>query len=631
MTANEIRTKYLEFLKERGHTIVPSVSLLPDEHTVLFTIAGMQPMMPYLLGETHPGGTRIADSQQCFRSTDIEEVGDNRHTTFFEMLGNWSFGDYYKKEQISWMFELLIKEMGINPQNFYVTVFGGSDQIARDTESVEIWKGLFAGVGIDAKDIDNAESDGMQGGRIFYYGEKKNWWSRAGVPANMPAGEPGGPDTEMFYDFGDTGQHDKAVFGDVCHVNCDCGRFMEIGNNVFMEYIKQEDGSFASLPSKNVDFGGGLERMVAASQNQPDVFLTDSFEPIIKRLEEIFDAKEGLNDYKSEPRVYRIMSDHLKAATMLIAAGVEPSNKAQGYYLRRLIRRAVRFSRIHPFMHANTFGAEVVKVVIEMYKDQYPELLEKKDHICDVLTKEETKFSTTLAQGLKEVNKNPILDGDIAFKLYESFGFPFELTEEIARERGQNVEYGEFRKAFEKHQEISRAGLEKKFGGHGLLLDTGELKAGSEEELKIVTRLHTATHLMQQALRDLFGPAVHQMGSDITAERTRFDFNFDRKLTDEELRKIESVVNEVIQKDLPMQMIVMPFEEAKHTGALYFFKEKYPESVNVYFAGNTLEDAYSKEFCGGPHVTHTGEIGVFKINKEESSGSGVRRIRASVA
>ncbi|MDP2656228.1 MAG: alanine--tRNA ligase [bacterium] len=630
MNSNEVRKTYLQYLKEKGHTIVPSVSLLPDDYTVLFTIAGMQPMMPYLLGEKHEGGTRVADSQQCFRSTDIEEVGDNRHTTFFEMLGNWSFGDYYKNEQLSWMFDLLVNKIGINPKNIYVTVFGGNEQIGRDERSVEIWKGLFKSVGIDAKDVEHAEKDGMQDGRIFYYDEEKNWWSRSGKPEHMPAGEPGGPDSEMFYDFGGIGQHDEAKFGKVCHVNCDCGRFIEIGNNVFMEYQKQEDGSFKPLPSKNVDFGGGLERITAASQNQSDIFMTDSFAPIIKRIEQIVEAKEGLNDYKSIPRVYRIMADHLKAATMLIAAGVEPSNKAQGYYLRRLIRRAVRFLRIYPFTYMLPFAPQVAEVVIEMYTKQYPDLLGKKAMILEQLDKEEKKFTATLAQGLKEVNKNPILDGEIAFRLYESFGFPFELTEEIAREKGQNVEYGEFRKAFEKHQEISRAGAEKKFGGHGLLLDTGELKAGNEEELKVVTRLHTATHLMQQALRHLLGDSVHQMGSDITPERTRFDFNCDHKLTPEEIRTVEDEVNDVIKKDMPMQKVELPIEEAKKTGALYFFKEKYPEKVSVYYVGDTIVDAYSKEFCGGPHVTHTGEIGTFKIAKEESSGSGVRRIRASV-
>ncbi|MEK7583317.1 MAG: alanine--tRNA ligase [Patescibacteria group bacterium] len=588
MTHTEIRQKFLDFFKARGHAIVPSSSLLPDDPSVLFTTAGMQPMIPYLLGEKHPGGTRVADSQKCFRAQDIEEVGDNRHTTFFEMLGNWSFGDYWKKEQLSWIFEFLTKEIGINPQNLYVTVFEGNDQVPRDTESADIWKTMLP------------ES------HIFYYGVEKNWWSRSGTPDKMPAGEPGGPDSEMFYDFGDTGQHDPGKYGPQCHVNCDCGRYLEIGNNVFMEYQKQEDGSFKSLPQKNVDFGGGLERMAAASENQADIFLTSTHKTIIGAI--------GI-PYAEHKRELRIIADHMKAAIFLIAEGATPSNKAQGYIVRRLLRRAIRYAKI----------LNLPPNFYEKIFDAIPDLETTPGLILNVIQGEYEKFHKTLGQGEREIAKHTQLDAKIAFDLYQNHGFPFELTEEIARERGQSVEYGEFRKEFEKHQVTSRAGLEKKFGGHGLLLDTGELKAANEEELKKVTRLHTATHMLQAALRKVLGDDVHQAGSDITAERLRFDFIFPRKMTPEEIKQVEDLINNAVAQDMPVSYEEMPIEEAKKTGALYYFKEKYPEKVKVYSVGD-----FSKEFCGGPHVSHTGEIGQFKIVKEEAVSTGTRRIRATV-
>ncbi|MDP3795034.1 MAG: alanine--tRNA ligase [bacterium] len=623
MTSYELRQKFLDFFAKRGHAIVPSSSLIPDDPTTLFTSAGMQPMVPYLLGEKHPLGTRIANSQRSFRTQDIEEAGDNRHTTFFEMLGNWSFGDYFKKEQLGWMFEFLTRELGINPQKIYVTVFKGNNDIPRDMESVAIWKELFASAGIEAHDVEGPETRGMQGGRIFYYGEKKNWWSRSGPPDQMPPGEPGGPDSEMFYEFEHVA-HDPA-FGPYCHPNCDCGRYLEIGNNVFMEYIKRDDGSFAPLPAKNVDFGGGLERMVAAVHNDPDVFHADLFAPLIQKLEELAE-KPYAGAYT---RSMRIVSDHIRAAVMLIADGVIPSNKAQGYILRRLIRRAVRFGTT--LGTGRQFIGVLAEIVINMYTETHPLLVERREKIHAVLAQEEQKFADTISRGLKEIEKMPELNGAIAFRLYESYGFPFELTEEIARERGQNVAYGEFRKAFEKHQEISRAGAGKRFGGHGLLLDTGELKATDERELRIVTRLHTTTHLLQAALRNVLGPEVRQDGSDITAERTRFDFTFPRKLTAEELRRIEDLVNDAIRRDLIMEFKEMPYEEARASGALHFFKEKYPPTVKVYSAYDPKTgEVFSKELCGGPHVTHTAEIGRFKIIKEESSSAGVRRIRAVV-
>jgi alanyl-tRNA synthetase len=619
MTHSQIREKFLKFFESRGHKIVPSSSLLPTDPSVLFTTAGMQPMIPYLLGKVHPAGKRVANSQKCFRAQDIEEVGDNRHTTFFEMLGNWSFGDYFKKEQLNWIFNFLINEIKINPQNLYVTVFSGNDQIPRDTESVQIWKELFKKVGIEAVDLENSEQEGVRDGRIFYYGDKKNWWSLSGTPEEMAVEQPGGPDSEMFYDFGDTGQHDPKIYGRVCHVNCDCGRFLEIGNNVFMEYQKENDGSFKLLPQKNIDFGGGLERMTAASQNQPDIFLTDSFWSIIEKLEEISNKKyEG--DTK---RNFRIIADHIKAAIILIADGATPSNKLQGYIVRRLIRRAMRYARLLDEQKIVPLFMAAGDAVISMYSN----LDRDGNTIMRVLLDEVGRFSKTLNAGLKEIAKIEELNAKNAFNLYETFGYPFEMIEEIARERGQKVEYGEFRKEFEKHQEISRAGAEKKFGGHGM--KEGDLTAGDAEEMKKKTRLHTATHVVVAALEKVLGQKLPQTGSDITAERLRFDFNFPRKMTLEELKKAEDMSNDVVAKDLPVTFEEVDVEEAFKSGATGAFKHKYSNRVKVYSIGQP-GSYFSRELCGGPHVSHTGEIGHIKIVKEESVSGGNRRIRATV-
>lgn len=599
MTHQEIREKFINFFKEKGHVSVPSSSLLPSDPSVLFTTAGMQAMIPYLLGEKHPLGNRIVDSQKCFRADDIEEVGDNRHTTFFEMLGNWSFGDYFKKEQLNWIFEFLTKEIGIDPEKLYVTVFAGNEVAPRDEETTQIWKSIFESVGIDSKS------------RIFYYDEAKNWWSRSGIKKNMPPGEVGGPDSEIFYDFGT--EHDRA-FGENCHPNCDCGRFMEIGNNVFIEYKKNDSGSFDLLPQKNVDFGGGLERITAASESQPDIFQTSSFTEIIQNIEEASGRK-----YKDDQKSFRIIADHIKASVMLISDKATPSNKLQGYIVRRLIRRAMRYARILEEKKITPILQGVAQATIKTYQ------LPNQDAIVEVLLTEIVRFSKTLQTGLQIADQETTLNAKIAFDLYQSHGFPFEMTEEIARERGQKVEYGEFRKEFEKHQEISRTGAEKKFGGHGLTLDTGELKAANEEEIKIVTRLHTATHLLHASLRKVLGEEVRQAGSDITAERLRFDFTFPRKLTLEEIKKIEDLVNDIIKQALPVTKEEMPYEEALKTGALSFYKQKYPKMVNVYSVGN-----FSKELCGGPHVSRTSEIGQFKIIKEEAVSAGTRRIRAVV-
>ncbi len=605
--------------------IVPSTSLLPDDPSVLFTTAGMQPMIPYLLGEATPPSKRLANSQKCFRAQDIDEVGDNRHTTFFEMLGNWSFGDYWKEEQLSWIFDFLKNEINLNMQNLYVTVFEGNEQIPKDEDSAQIWRKLFRDAKLDPD------------GHIFYYGLDKNWWSRAGHPDNMAVGEPGGPDSEMFYDFGPskiTGEmrHDSEKFGTSCHVNCNCGRYLEIGNSVFMEYKKEANGSFSKLPQRNVDFGGGLERISAAVNNEPDLFKLDSLSSEIEHLKMI--VGKSYDDFS---RSYRIVADHIRAAVFMISDGVKPSNKTQGYVLRRLLRRCI-FLLFRQNISDSNWYKDIIFDIGQVYHSDFPEIAKNEHEITNIISEESKKFHSTIRQGIKEVSKTSILNSKIAFDLYQSHGFPFELTEEIARERGQNVEYGEFRKEFEIHQEKSRAGLEKKFGGHGLLLDTGELKASNEVELVKVTRLHTATHMLQAGLRKILGSEVHQAGSDITADRLRFDFTFSRKVSPEEIKKIEDLINDAIKQSLPVTYKEMSLNEAKKTDALYFFKEKYPDTVKVYSVGPAISNAgqaqserpFSMEFCGGPHVSNTKEIGNFKIIKEEAVSSGTRRIRATV-
>ncbi len=616
MTVNRIRQKYLEFFAQQGHAIVPSAPLVPEnDPTTLFTGSGMQPMVPYLLGEKHPKGTRIADSQKCFRSQDIEEVGDNRHTTFFEMLGNWSLGDYFKQDQLRWFFTFLTQEIGLKPERLFVTVFRGSQElnIPRDDESVEVWKKLFSEKGIEAGDIDWAERDGMQGGRIFYYDEKKNWWSRSGVPTNMPAGEPGGPDSEVFYDFGaELNLHQNSPFAhEPCHVNCDCGRFLEIGNSVFMQYQKQADGSFTELPQRNVDFGGGLERIAAAYNQDSDVFKTDLFTPIMEKLEEVsgqdYDVSEEIK------RSFRVIADHLKAATMLAADGVYPSNKQQGYFARRLVRRAIRYGKMIGI--EESFVSQIVETVAQLYGDQYPEVVSNLDRIRTGLTEEEAKFRKTLSKGLKEIEKIPELTGDIAFKLYETYGFPLELTQEIALERNQNIDKDRFQAAFNEHKEKSRTASSAMF------------KGGLADQSEQTTRYHTATHLLQAALRQTLGTHVQQKGSNITAERLRFDFSHQQAMTSTEIAAVEKQINDWVQADLPVTKQILPKQQALDSGAIAFFVEKYPDEVSVYTIGQNPDEGWiSKEFCGGPHVGRTGEIGPVKIIKEQAVSAGVRRI-----
>ena len=615
MTPDQLRQRYLDFFATRGHAIVPSSPLVPEhDPTTLFTGSGMQPMMPFLLGAPHPKGTRIVDAQKSFRSQDIEEVGDNRHTTFFEMLGNWSLGDYFKDEQLKWFFGFLVDEVGLDPQRLFVTVFRGKEDygIPKDREAVEIWKQLFAAKGITATDVDFSERDGMQDGRIFYYDEKKNWWSRAGVPQNMPEGEPGGPDSEVFYDFGaDLMLHENSQFKDEpCHVNCDCGRFLEIGNNVFMTYIRTKTG-FEPLKQKNIDFGGGFERILAARVNDPDVFKTELFKPIISYLERVsgktYDSDEQVQ------RTFRVIADHIRAATMLAGDGVVPSNKQQGYVARRLIRRSVRFGRMIGI--TQTFIAELAHIVIESYKVGYPELGAQATHVRQTLAEEEEKFNKTIDKGLREIEKLPVLDGEIAFKLYETYGFPLELTQEIAVERGQDVDTEKFAAAFEEHKQKSRSA------------SAGKFKGGLADHSEVTTKYHTTTHLLHAALRKILGTHVQQKGSNITAERLRFDFSHTAPMTEAEQQAVEQQVNEWIAADLPVTMKVMQKEAALQSGATAFFLEKYPDEVSVYTIGNDVEsDWISKEFCGGPHVKATGELGPIKLIKEQSASAGIRRV-----
>jgi len=615
MTAKELREKYLNFFKSKGHAVLPSASLIPEnDPTSLFIGSGMQPLIPYLLGEKHPRGQRLANSQKSFRAEDIEEVGDSRHTTFFEMLGNWSLGDYFKKEQLSWMWEFLLEELKLDPKKVYVTVYRGNKEtgIERDKESVEIWKKLFKGKGIEAKDVDFAEKNGMRDGRIFYYDDNKNWWSRSGVPANMPVGEPGGPDSEMFYDLGaNLKKHENSKFKDLpCHVNCDCGRFIEIGNNVFMEFVKTNKG-FEPLPQKNVDFGGGLERMTMVSEGKNNVFETDLFVNILGKISQISGGKK----YQGNAAAFEIIADHIKAATFIMAddKGIAPSNTDQGYIVRRLIRRAVRYGRQLGIKN-DLWIKEITQVVIDDYKDVYPELERNKDFVLSNLDEEETRFKKTLEKGLKEFEKREI-SGREAFNLYQTYGFPIEMTKELAEEKGIQVDEEEFQQELKKHQELSRTASAGKFKGG--LADAGE-------ETK---KLHTAAHLLLAALRKVLNDSVTQKGSNITAERLRFDFSWPEKLTDEQKKQVEDLVNEVIKKDLPVVCEEMSLDEAKKQGAAGVFESKYGERVKVYTVGNDKE-VFSQEICGGPHIERTGELGHFKISKEESSSAGVRRIKA---
>lgn len=586
MKAIEIRNKYLNFFKEHGHSVIPSASLIPEnDPSVLFTTAGMQPLVPYLLGEKHPEGTRLTDFQKCLRTNDIDEVGDNRHLTYFEMLGNWSLGDYFKEESIAMSFEFLTKELGIPVEKLSVTCFAGDEDCQRDEVTASCWR--KAGIPED---------------RIYYFGKDDNWWI---------AGEEGpcGPDTEMFYDTG------KPKCSENCNPSCGCGKYVEIWNNVFMEFFKTKDGKYTKLKQHNVDTGLGLERMTMLLQGKETPFDTELFKPVMDKLQEL----AGEND-SIESR--RIVSEHLRSSMMIIQDGGLPSNVDRGYILRRLIRRMVRHLRKLQ-INLNELG-ELIDLNIDTLKEMYPELHQNSNKIKSVIIEEKDKFEKTLERGEREFNKivnrmkndgKDTISGQDLFTLYETYGFPPEVTQDLAREAGLKVDTTEFDKLFKEHQEKSRMGSEQKFKGG--LAGTGEQEV----------RYHTATHLLNAALKVILGKDVHQKGSNITPERMRFDFSCDHKLTDDEKKKVEDLVNEWIAQGLDVKCEEMKKDDAIKSGAECMFIEKYPDIVTVYSIGNDKETV-SKELCGGPHVKNTSELGHFKIKKEEASSAGVRRIKA---
>lgn len=618
MTSRDIRQKYINFFTEKAHKeIEPAKLVLENDPTTLFTSAGMQPLVPYLLGANHKDGKRLVDSQPCFRSQDIEEVGDNRHTTFFEMLGNWSLGDYFKKEQLEWVWQFLTEELKLPKAKIHISLFEGGDGVSRDEESFEIWKTL-----------------GVEESRIHFYSAKKNWWSLSGTPAQMQEGEIGGPDSEIFYEF-DFIEHDKN-FGETCHPNCDCGRFLEIGNSVFIQYQKQADGSLKELPNKNVDFGGGLERLAAVIKDDPDIFNTDLYAPVIKVIEKY--SGKSYQDPASKINI-RIIADHLKAATFLIVSGVTPSNKMQGYVLRRLIRRvAIKMHELRGPVKKETiptdaFEAACAYTVLEIYHGLFGiDKVSHKELVVRIIVEEMEKFGKSLEKGLKEVQKLETIDGKAAFNLYQSFGFPLELTLELVKQKGQTIDRKEFEAEFKKHQEVSRSA------------SAGVFKGGLAGHSDIEIKYHTATHLLHQALRDVLGETVFQKGSNITPERLRFDFSFDRKMTPEEITEVENLVNEKIKEDLSVERTYMAYDQAKSMDAIGLFDDKYDKSnVSIYsmgpnhnFGTKTKDKRkrggyYSLEFCGGPHVEHTNLVGKIKITKEEAVSAGMRRIRAELS
>jgi alanyl-tRNA synthetase len=623
MTADNIRKAYLEFFAARGHVVVPRAKLVPEgDPTTLFTGSGMQPMIPYLLGESYPEGRRITDSQTCFRAQDIDEVGDNRHTTFFEMLGNWSLGDFFQDEQIPWMFEFLTEVVGLDPAKLYITCFIGAPEygIAKDTHAAELWQNLFKDVGIDAVAVDiGSEAAGYargikDGERIFYYDGSKNWWSRNGDPEHTPIGDPCGPDSEMFYDFGTP---HNPEFGEHCHPNCDCGRFMEIGNNVFMAYQKVGEGKFEPLARPNVDHGSGLERIAAAVNDDPDMFKISLIWPIIGELEELSGKK-----YDSNATAMRVIADHLRAAVFLAVDDVKPSNKEQGYVMRRLIRRAVRFA--FDLGIEQNFLPEIVPVVADLYATDLPEVAAARDEVVATLVKEEKAFRQTLRKGLKEFKKIAAdgLTGEEIFTLYDTYGFPVELSVEEAFKRDIAV------------PDDWRAQFDAKMAEQRVRSQTaakGTFKGGLGGHTLQHKKYHTATHLLQSALREIFGDQLHQHGSNITEERLRFDFNLDRKMTPEEIQRAEDLVNGWIAEDLPVSFREYPTQEALDMGAIGPFGERYGDTVKVYQMGEGDHIA-SLEICGGPHVEHTGVLGEdgkkFKITKEEATAAGIRRVKA---
>jgi alanyl-tRNA synthetase len=624
MTASEILNKYISFFEKRGHTRIENSSLVPlNDPTTLFTSSGMQPLVPFLLGEPHPSGKRLVNAQNSFRAQDIDEIGDNRHTTFFRMLGNWSLGDYFKDEQIPWLFEFLTSRtegLGLPPEKLFSTVFEGGDGVEKDAKSIELWQQEFKKIGIDAK----------VGEKIFTYGATKNWWSRAGIPSNMPVGEPGGPDTEVFFDYGeDLKIHEGSDFKEEkCHVNCDCGRYIEICNSVFMQYKKQEDGSLQPLPKPNVDFGGGLERLLMASEEKQDIFQTSLFLPIISAIEELT-SKE----YFTNKKEMRIVSDHFIASVFISSNGVKPSNKEQGYILRRLIRRGLD----NFYLLSGKDISPILEKIVEQYSLTDPILIEQFVEIKNTILEEEQMYQRALSGGKKLIEKElsrakdqvtvgdelmgvTLITAELAFKSMASYGLgPTQL-----KSLGYTFDDKELADLIKKHQENSRAGAQQKFAG------------GLADHSELTVKGHTATHLMHQALRDVLGDSVHQTGSNITSERVRFDFVYDKKVSSEELQKVKEIVDEKIKDDLPVHFEIMPLKNARELGAIGLFDDKYAKDVKIYFIGGSnpyseKEKAYSIEFCGGPHVEHTGLIKSFDILKEEGVARGVRRLYVKVS
>lgn len=590
MTSNEIRIKFIEFLQKNGHTVIPSYSVVPqNDPSVLFTTAGMHPLVPYLMGEAHPLGKKLVNSQKCLRTVDIDEVGDATHLTFFEMLGYWSLGDYFKKQSIRYTFDFYTKVLGFKKDDISITVFAGDEDAPFDKESYDTWK----------------DDIGIPEERIYKYNKKENWWG--------PAAETGpcGPDTEMFIDTG------IEKCSDNCQPSCNCEKFVEIGNNVFMEYFKDAKGRFEKLPQQNVDVGIGLERLVMFSQNKKSVYETDLFESIVAKIRELETEKKG-ESIKS----IRIIADHLRAVTFVLAEQIEPSNIDRGYIVRRLIRRAIRHGRILGI--SDNFTAKVAKEVVKKMGRVYPELVENEKFIYAELTKEEEKFRKTLENGLKKFNQivtnscTNNINGKDSFDLFQTYGFPIEITLELAAEQEITVDIESFESEFKKHQDLSRLGAEKKF------------KGGLGDESIETVRYHTAAHLTLEALRRVLGPHVTQKGANITSERMRFDFSHPEKMTDEQKQAVEKIVNEMIEAKLPVLETITTVEEAKGNGATGIFDSKYGDKVKVYTIGGDLysTDAFSKEICGGPHVQNTSELGHFRIKKEESSSAGVRRIKA---
>ncbi len=591
MKADELRQMYLDFFAEKDHTVISGASLIPqNDPTVLFTTAGMHPLVPYLLGEPHPSGKRLCNVQKCIRTGDIDEVGDATHCTFFEMLGNWSLGDYFKEEAIAWSYEFLTSKsyLGFDPAKLSVTVFEGDDLVPKDEESIAIWKKL-----------------GIPEERIFALPKKDNWWGPAGQTG------PCGPDTEMFIDTG------KDDCGAGCRPGCNCGKYFEIWNDVFMQYDKTKDESYEQLANANVDTGMGVERTIAMMQGRSTVYDTELFSPMM----EIIEAQAGrkLDDSEEDVHASRVIADHIRSATFILgdAQGIKPGNLGQGYVLRRLIRRSVRYAK--KIGAGEGLLGQLAQNVIENYRHVYPELDQNSEFVTKELVEEETRFETTLTKGMAELEKvlgklkehgQTKLGGRVAFRLYDTCGFPLEFTEEICKEQGFEVDRDGFEKAFEKHRKVSQG-------------TNASFKGGLADDSEATKKLHTATHLLHQALRKVLGDHVQQKGSNITAQRLRFDFTHPEKMTDEQKAEVESMINEVIQKDMPISMETMTLEEAKESGAIALFSGKYGEQVKVYSVGD-----FSKEVCGGPHVEKTGELGKFRIKKEESSSAGVRRIRA---